>query len=125
MYTYLEKNEQTRANQSCRNSLILVLVATRADVTCITTHPTIHALVTSCNNLRFLITMSCRRAILLQYFGENISADATCHSLGGALCDNCQALPSRICSQGESDFKIIANATSDIPNHGIAKVLYL
>lgn len=50
---------------------------------------------------RFLMTKSCRRAILLQYFGE-ITEDATCQSLGGALCDNCEGVALWVPSPGES-----------------------
>ena len=46
-----------------------------------------------------------------------------CHSLEGALCDNCQRPQSHI--SGREDFIIIANAIDDIPNHGIAKVILI
>lgn len=68
------------------------------------------------------MTKSCRRAILLQYFGE-ITEDATCQSLGGALCDNCEGVALWVPSPGEDDFKTIADATMDLPNHGVAKVI--
>lgn len=68
------------------------------------------------------MTKSCRRAILLQYFGEDIEEDATCQSLGGAFCDNCQSRATSVTSSGEDDFKIIADATIDLPKHGVAKV---
>ncbi len=68
------------------------------------------------------MTKSCRRSILLRYFGEGIQEDATCGSLGGALCDNCQEVALCVSSPGEEDFKTIADAIAEIPNHGIAKV---
>ncbi len=68
------------------------------------------------------MTTSCRRAVLLRYFREDVDDDAICQSLGGAMCDNCQKLAVHIPSPAEGDFQIIASATSDLPNHGITKV---
>lgn len=73
---------------------------------------------------RLLLTKSCRRKTILQYFGEDVTADTCCTSLGGALCDNCEKL------QGDSiqlisrtlEFSIVADAISDLPNYGIHKV---
>jgi hypothetical protein len=62
------------------------------------------------------------------HFGEDITADTCCTSLGGALCDNCEKLE----IQGDNiqlvsriqEFSIVAEAISDLPNHGIHKVIF-
>ena len=68
------------------------------------------------------MTKSCRRAILLQYFGKLIEEDSTCQSLEGALCDNCQEVAVCVPTPGEDDFRTISDAINELPNHGIAKV---
>ena len=73
---------------------------------------------------RFLLTKTCRRKCILQYFGEEITADVCCKSLGGATCDNCERLQTdgvQLVSRIQ-EFSIIADAISDLPNHGIKKV---
>ena len=60
----------------------------------------------------------------LQYFGEEIPADACCTTLGGTLCDNCKELERdniQLVSRTQ-EFSIIADAIIDLPNHGIHKV---
>ena len=70
------------------------------------------------------MTKSCRRKVILQYFGEDVTDDTCCTSLGGALCDNCEKLQGdniQLISRTQ-EFSIVADAISDLPNHGIQKV---
>ena len=69
---------------------------------------------------RFLLTKSCRRASILRYFGEEVDDGATCESLGGAPCDNCQS--EQTTCDGNPEFNIIADAINELLNHGITKV---
>ena len=70
---------------------------------------------------RFLLTKSCRRKAILHYFGEETNDDTSCHTLGGELCDNCTSDQTELAPR-EQDFAIIADAITDLPNHGITKV---
>ena len=57
-------------------------------------------------------------------FGEDVTADTCCTSLGGALCDNCETLQGdniQLVSRTQ-EFSIVADAISDLPNYGIHKV---
>lgn len=75
---------------------------------------------------RFLLTKSCRRKLVLDYFGEAVSDATSCISMGDALCDNCALSQVKTCEVSKADhFKIIADAITDLPEHGVHKVLHI
>ena len=59
----------------------------------------------------------------MQYFGEEVTEDTTCQTLGSALCDNCSfhlSQPTQISKA--NDFHVVVDAIRDLPEHGIQKV---
>ena len=73
---------------------------------------------------RLLLTKSCRRKTIWRI---DVTADACCTSLGGALCDNCENLQGdniQLVSRTQ-EFSIVTDAISDLLNHGIHKVRLL
>lgn len=74
---------------------------------------------------RFLLTKSCRRRVVLDYFGEDVDKDTNCVTMAVAPCDNCSADSSLEQANKTAHFKVIADAISDVPNHGIKKVILL
>ena len=65
--------------------------------------------------------------MVLHYFGEDVDNDTNCLTMAVSPCDNCSTSADSSVVQADktAHFKILADAISDIPNHGIKKVFML